>query len=182
MTEPFVGSIQYFAFGFAPRGWATCSGQVMQVTQNQALFALIGTLYGGDGRTTFQLPDLQGRSMVGFGLGNPPQNVSSYTIGTKGGTESGVLPLPSHTHTATLKIAANSSVPNSSEEALPVGTFPAAPKTAQLYAPTLVANSFLGAPQVSVTTAGAGTPISFLSPYVALTCCIALTGLFPSRN
>lgn len=97
--EPFIGTIGIFAFNFAPRGWATCEGQLLSIAQNTALFALVGTYYGGDGRTTFGIPDLRGRVPISQGTG---PGLSSYSIGSKGGAEEfsiSVTNLPSHTHT-----------------------------------------------------------------------------------
>src|SRR5216117_169121 len=99
--EPFIGQIQAFGFSFAPRGWATCSGQILSIAQNTALFSLLGTTYGGNGQTTFALPDLRGRAMIGPGQGPA---LSSHVLGEVGGTESTTLnpnQMPAHTHTAT---------------------------------------------------------------------------------
>ena len=83
-SEPFIGTIQYFGFNFAPRGWGLCQGQLLPISQNTALFSLLGTTYGGDGRTTFGLPDDRGRVLIGMGTG---PGLSAYTIGSRGGTE-----------------------------------------------------------------------------------------------
>src|SRR5687767_9318635 len=99
--EPFLGQIQAFGFNFAPRGWAQCQGQLLAINTNTALFSLLGTTYGGNGQTTFALPDFRGRTMVGQGQG---PGLSAYTIGQVGGTESVTLTsnnLPAHTHIAT---------------------------------------------------------------------------------
>ena len=101
MSEPFIGQIQPFAFNFAPRNWALCDGQLLPISQNTALFSLIGTTYGGDGRTTFGLPDLRGRVPIHQGHG---PGLSSYVIGQTGGSATNTLTqaqMPSHTHTAT---------------------------------------------------------------------------------
>ena len=99
-NDPFVGQVEIVAFNFAPKGWATCDGQLLSIAQNTALFSLLGTQYGGDGRTTFALPDLRGRMAIGFGQGPGLQN---YEIGQAGGEEQVTLTLseiPAHTHQA----------------------------------------------------------------------------------
>src|ERR1041385_5952172 len=99
MAEPFLGQVEIYAFDFPPKGWAVCAGQLLPINQNQALFALLGTTYGGNGQTTFALPNLQGRVPIGIGLGAGLQN---YVIGDAGGVESVTLAaanLPAHTHT-----------------------------------------------------------------------------------
>lgn len=166
MTEVFLGQILLAGFNFAPRGFAACDGQVMPIAQNQALFALLGTQYGGNGNTTFQLPDLRGRTPLGFGPSAP--------IGSHGGAESvalGVQQLPPHTHrVAGTAAAANARGP---QDAL------FAASGANLYAQpgaqvTLAAQT--------VADAGAGAPHQNMQPYRVLNFCIALEGLFPSRN
>src|ERR1700755_2648639 len=99
MAEPFLGQIQQFGFNFAPRGWAFCNGQLMSIAQNSALFSLLGTMYGGDGVTTFGLPDMRGRASLHFGQGN---GLSNYTQGQQAGVESVTLitaQMPMHNHT-----------------------------------------------------------------------------------
>ena len=101
MAEAFVGEIRAFGFNFAPRSWAFCDGQLLPISQNQALFSLIGTFYGGDGRTTFQLPDLRGRAPIKYGNG---PGLSSYQLGHRGGLEQVTLTqnqMPTHNHVAT---------------------------------------------------------------------------------
>jgi len=100
MSEPFLGQITAFGFNFAPRSWGFCSGQIISISQNSALFALLGTTYGGDGRTTFMLPDLRGRMPISFNQG---PGLSSRPLGQRGGSETQALDnasLPSHSHTA----------------------------------------------------------------------------------
>jgi microcystin-dependent protein len=186
MQDPFIGNIQYFAFDYAPKGWALCNGALLPVNQNQALFALIGTYYGGDGRTNFELPDLQGRSIIG--QGSATANTSAYTMGAKSGVETAtvtVAAMPMHTHTAAPRIAYSNATATSPD---PTGAYPAPPfEGGTMYANVPVSNNYLGTPPssgatITVQLAGAGAPFNLLSPYIALTCCIATTGYYPSRN
>ncbi|MDR3679433.1 MAG: tail fiber protein [Flavipsychrobacter sp.] len=188
MTEPFIGSIQYFGFNYAPRGWHACDGTVLQITQYQALFAVLGTYYGGDGRTTFALPDLRGRAMISAYIGGTvPTGLTPYNMGTKAGVTGVTLTssaLPQHTHTVTgLKIAVNNTLPNSS---IPVnevpGTVSGPNAPTPMYTTAASTNTFLGTPNVTVNSAGGSQPFNVQNPYLALNCCVALQGLFPSRN
>jgi microcystin-dependent protein len=167
MSEPFLGQISIFAFGFAPKGWAQCNGQVMPIAQNQALFALLGTTYGGNGQNTFALPDLRGR--VGMHAGrNHPQ-------GQSGGEEAHTLSIaetPSHTHAALC-----SSSPATTAD--PSGAFWAA-KSGGLSPYASTSNSQCS-PQAIAASAG-GQPHNNMAPTLTLSFCIALTGIFPSRN
>jgi microcystin-dependent protein len=184
MNQPFLGTIQYFAFPFAPTGYALCSGQAMPINQNQALFALLGTMYGGNGTTTFNLPDYRGRTIVGVGNG--------YVQGQLAGTEGTTIlatNLPAHTHTGTVQFAANNAVVAGVDTV--TNSYPAAGAivargggvTAEnVYATAATANSYLGAPSVTIATAGSSIPFTNLSPYLAVTCAIATQGIFPSRN
>jgi microcystin-dependent protein len=171
-SEPFIGQIQYFPYNFAPRSWAFCNGQLLPISQNTALFALIGTFYGGDGRTTVGLPDMRGRAPIHPGQG---PGLSRYAIGQKGGVETVTLTsnqVPSHSHTL---FGTN----NLGDQASPAGGALARDGRDQTYrneAPDtdLVADS--------IATSGGGQPHNNMPPYLALNCNIALTGLFPSRN
>jgi microcystin-dependent protein len=169
MSQPFLGQIQAFPFTFAPRGWALCNGQLLPISQNQALFSLLGTQYGGNGTQTFALPNLQGSFSVG--LSTTSSNFSA--IGATGGESSHTLTateLPAHTHTP----VGTSAAPTTGS---PISTFPAA-----------LANAYqTGAPDTpatlgSGTTAGTSTPHENRPPFLALNFCIALQGVFPSRN
>ena len=165
MTEPFIGEIQVFPFGFAPRGWAQCNGQLLPINQNQALFSLLGTMYGGDGRTTFALPDLRGRVPVGVGNG--------FVQGQRAGEEAHTLivpEMPAHAHQA---IASSAS--------------PSSPNPSGATWANMGANSYTASPNApmagnAVAPAGGGQPHENRSPYLALNFCIALVGLFPSRS
>ncbi|MGQ4582320.1 tail fiber protein [Lysobacter sp. F60174L2] len=166
MTEVFLGQIMLTGFNFAPRGFATCDGQLLPIAQNQALFALLGTQYGGNGTTTFGLPDLRGRTPRGFTQAEP--------VGVASGVESVTLTpaqLPTHTHRFVGTTAAAST--SNPRDAL------FAASGTELYAPpgasvTLAANT--------VESCGNDAPHNNMQPYSVLNFCIALTGVFPSRN
>ena len=169
MTDPFIGEIRLFAFTFAPNGWALCDGRMMSIAQNTALFALIGTFYGGDGKVTFALPDLRGRVAISFGQG--PGQPSDHLVGEFGGEETVTLTtnqLPSHNHLLAVNATEGPSP-------TPEGTFPGA---GAAYADA--SNTFM-APQ-TVTQAGAGAEHNNVQPYLALNYCIALEGIFPSHT
>ncbi|MFN2319394.1 MAG: phage tail protein [Dermatophilaceae bacterium] len=168
MAEPFLGEIRAFGFAFAPRGWAACNGQLLPINSNQALFALLGTTYGGDGRTTFALPDLRGRVPIDAG--------PTHTQGNVGGTETQVLSvseLPTHTHgwVASSTPAASAS-PTGNLLAASTATNPAwaAAGTPAAMAPAMIAAS------------GGNAGHENMQPWLALQYCIALQGIFPSRN
>ncbi len=188
MYEPFIGSIQYFGFNFAPKGWHVCDGSLLPITQYQAMFALLGTYYGGDGRTTFGIPDLRGRTMIGAYIGGTvPAGSTSYAMGNKGGVPTVTIPasaLPQHTHTVTgMKIGVNTSSASSSG---PANQVPSMAQSSSgdtaIYASTATAGVNLGAPNVTVNTAGGSQPFNVMNPYLVLTCCVAVQGYFPSRN
>jgi microcystin-dependent protein len=201
MSEPYLGQIQSFAFAFNPRGWALCAGQQMNVQQNAALFALLGTYYGGNGSTTFNLPDLQGRVAIGQGQGPGLQN---YPIGQKSGVASAamtVAQMPAHSHTFTgstggLSLKASSqngvqSVPGSGTP--PAYTLGSAVDDAGslsifLYtdaAPDITLNtgsSGGGGGTGSIGNTGGSQPISLMQPVLAINYCIATMGIFPTRD
>ncbi|MGA8552455.1 MAG: tail fiber protein [Stellaceae bacterium] len=182
MSEPFLSMIEAFGFNFAPQGWALCAGQTLSIAQNQALFALLGTIYGGNGTTTFNLPDLRGRIAVGFGQGPGP---SPYNQGAAGGQETHQLlgsEVPSHTHTLN---ATNNGQSNGTN--LPSGTvlmgsgygIEANNPVENIYsnaAPTLA----MGANAIG--PAGGNVPHENRMPFLTINYCIALQGIFPSRN
>ncbi len=163
MTEPFIGEIQIFPFGFAPRGWAQCNGQLLPINQYQALFALLGTTYGGNGQTTFALPDLRGRVPAGVGGG--------FVQGERAGEEVHTLTLnemPSHAHQAFASSAPASS-PN-----------PSGAAWANMGADAYDASANAPMARNAVAPAGGGQPHENRSPYLTLNFCIALVGIFPS--
>jgi microcystin-dependent protein len=176
--EPFIGETIVVAFDFCPRGWAAAEGQLLVIAQNQALFSLLGTQYGGDGRVTFGLPDLRGRAVINQGQG---PGLSNYTIGQPTGTTSFTLTtanLPSHTHTAELKV-----VPTAGNEGNPVrNSLAAAPAGRTIYStadPTAAMNS--GDINILPTTGG-GQSVSNTSPALVMRYCIAVQGIFPVSN
>ncbi|MBX2827113.1 MAG: tail fiber protein [Flavobacteriaceae bacterium] len=167
--EPFIGQIMPVGFNFAPRGWALCDGQILAISSHTALFSLLGTTFGGDGRTTFGLPDLRGRSIVG--VGNGP-GLSPITWGQKGGAESHTLTvgqMPAHTH----NIAVNTAT---GEESSPAGNHIAA--SADSFAEDATSGQNLAAP----ASQGGNQSFGIRDPYLGIYVCIALQGIFPSRN
>jgi microcystin-dependent protein len=165
MAEPFLSEIRIFSFGFAPKGWALCNGQLLPINQNQALFALLGTTYGGDGRQTFALPNLQGR--VSIGVSNP------HPLGERSGEQAhtlAVAELPAHAHAA--KAA------NSTTDTNPVGHY-WAPDIAGDVTFATTANVAL-APGAIANTGGNQAHLN-MQPFLTLNFCIALQGIFPSQ-
>ncbi|MFC7358276.1 phage tail protein [Jejudonia soesokkakensis] len=172
--EPLLGEIMLVGFNFAPRGWAMCEGQILSINQNQSLYSLLGTTYGGDGRTTFALPDLRSRVMVG--VGNGP-GLDSVTLGEKAGaiTHTDTLAeMASHNHGGVLQISSEDGLQPSGNENY-IASHPAAFHTA----PTSGAS--LGG-LATGNQGGNNQPYSIRNPYLGINHCIALTGLFPSRN
>ena len=171
-AEAFIGQIQYFPYSFAPRNWAFCNGQLLSVSENTALFSLLGTTFGGDGRTTFGLPDMRGRAPVHPGTG---PGLTTRRWGEKGGVETVTLTtnqMPSHNHNL---MGTN----NLGDQASPAGNTLARDRRDQTYrneAPNTNMNS------ASIGSAGAGQAHENMAPYLALNCNIATLGVFPSRN
>jgi microcystin-dependent protein len=167
MASPFLGQIMMASFNFPPKGWALCNGQTLPINQNQALFSLLGTTYGGDGRTTFALPNLQGRVPLHFGNG--------ITLGDRGGEESHTLSiaeLPAHQH----GVIGSS---NAADSASPVGSFLTDNGNTD-FVGTGAINTTLSS--AAVINDGGGQPHENRSPFLALTFVIALTGIYPSRT
>ena len=172
MSEPFIGEIRMFGFNFAPRGWALCNGQQLAIQQNAALFSLLGTTYGGNGVSTFQLPNLQGRVPIHMGTG---AGLSTQVPGEMSGSENTTLlvsNLPSHNHT----LAVNS---GAGTQASPSGTY-LAESDRRDFQFASSSNATMAASAIS--SIGSNIPISIMQPYLVVNFCIALVGIFPSRN
>ena len=166
MSEPFLGQIYLVGYNFAQRGFSLCQGQLLAISQFSALFSLLGTNFGGDGRTTFGLPNLAGRTAIGQGTG---PGLTPRTIGQSGGAETASISevnMPSHTHTATLNAETGAA-----SESNPTGNLPGA-------AP----NRAMSTEAVVVNPAGGQQPFNTISPFLVLNYEIALQGIFPSRS
>ena len=179
--DPFLAQITVFGCNFAPQGWALCQGQVMSISQYTALFSLIGTYYGGNGQTTFALPDLRSRAPIGFGQG---PGLSNYAIGGTGGQETVSINTSSYpTHTHGLLAGASAATANT-----PGGSIEAEGQTGgrggavnlALYSASGTRTTL--APAALTAAAGGGQPHNNLQPYLALNFCIALQGIFPARS
>ena len=165
MAEPFLSEIRTFSFNFPPKGWAFCTGQLLPINQNQALFSLLGTTYGGNGQTTFGLPNLQGQAPIHVGNG--------HTLGERAGSTSVTInqqQMPTHTH-------ALNATDNNGATANPNGAFLGAFNNGYL-APTQLTSLHPD----SVTSVGGSQPHNNMQPYLVLNFCIALQGIFPSRD
>src|SRR5437867_3034741 len=169
MAEPFLSEIRIFSFVFAPKGWALCNGQLLPINQNQALFSLLGTTFGGDGRVNFALPDLRSRTPIHVGSG--------HTLGEKGGEQAHTLSIaeiPTHTHVLSASSqAANASPPT------PIANILASSAPGQAFgSPTQLAAMH----PTSVTNTGGSQAHLNMQPFLTLSFCIALQGIFPSPN
>jgi microcystin-dependent protein len=165
VSTPYLSEIKIMSFPFAPKGWAQCNGQLLPINQNQALFSLLGTMYGGDGRTTFALPNLQGRVPIHMGSGFPQ--------GSLGGEQAHTLTLgeaPLHVHAAY-------GTSSDGDSPIPAGNFLGAADN--MYAP--LSNPVALTP-ATVTNAGGSQAHENMQPYLVLNFCIALQGIFPSQN
>lgn len=170
MSEPFLAEVRIVGFNFAPRGWAFCDGQILPINQNQSLYSLLGTTYGGDGRTSFALPDLRGRTGIHVGASNGTEHL----LGSKSGEETHALnagEMPQHRHQVNASDAAiNNQQPGGNRPGNVTNLAYHAAANNQDMANGVVAN------------AGGGQAHNNMQPYLALNFCIALQGLFPSRN
>jgi microcystin-dependent protein len=177
MSEPFLGEIRIMSFNFAPKGWTFCNGQTLPINQNQALFALLGTTFGGNGINDFQLPNLQGNVVVGAGSG---PGLSPDNVGQTGGEAAHTLALteiPQHTHTVNAASASGSATAPSAGSAFapdgaahPTKTYSSTAAAGPAMAPTLIQNG------------GSSQAHDNHMPYLTVSFCIALQGIFPSRN
>jgi microcystin-dependent protein len=171
MSDPFLGEIRLLPYDFAPLGWALCDGSVLSIAQNTALFSLLGTTYGGDGRTTFALPDLRGRVAVSSGQG---PGLSDHLLGQVGGDETVTLAtdeLPAHSHAVAAHRTRGS-------HASPNGRVPGHSSSGTVYADASDGTQ-MSAHTIAAT--GGGQPHDNLQPYLALNYCIATEGIYPSR-
>lgn len=167
MSDPFLGEIKIVGFNFAPKGWAQCNGQFLPINQNQALFSLLGTMYGGNGQTTFGLPDFRGKVPIHVGAG--------FTQGQAGGEAAHTVTqseMPQHVHVA-MGIDQNGDqiVPTSNVLSIVTGLYAGGGS-----------GSLVSLAPASVTNVGGSQPHDNMQPYLTLTFCIALIGIFPSRN
>jgi microcystin-dependent protein len=172
MSEPFVGEIRMFAGSFAPRGWAFCDGQLLAVSQNDALFSLLGTIYGGDGRTTFGLPDLRGRIPIHAGDG---PGLSPRRLGAKAGAENVTLTvnqLPSHSHEARLSTAGGT-------QTSPDGELLGASPNVRIFRPMPPDQNMKSG---STTKVGGSRSHTNLMPFLCINFIIALFGIYPSQH
>jgi microcystin-dependent protein len=176
--DAFLGEIRLMSFPFAPKGWLYCQGQLLSVSQNPALYSLLGVTYGGNGQTTFGLPDLRGRVIVGAGSG---VNLSPYTMGQLGGSEmlsltTGQIPAHSHTFAGTVRTG------DSPDLKSPAGAFPAPGAATQFSAgtPTMPMNA--GTLSGALANTGGSAPHENRQPLLVLNYAIAITGIFPSRQ
>lgn len=173
-SEPFLGQIAFVPYNFAPQGWAECNGQLMSISQNTALFSLLGTTYGGNGTTTFALPDMRGRVLVHSG-----QSASSgtiYTMGDIGGAENVTLTvaqMPPHSH-------AVSAVTSEGNQNIPTNSLPADTKILDKEYSDAPANTTMGSSMIKPT--GGGQSHENRPPFITLKCIIALNGIYPTHS
>jgi microcystin-dependent protein len=178
--DPFLGEIRMMGFGIIPKGWLACQGQLLPINQNQALFALLGTTYGGNGQTTFALPDLRGRAAIGFGQA---PGLGNYYQGQAGGSESVTLTaaqMPSHGHLLAGSLKADAGADGTD----PSGAYPAAPADATRPFATGTPNATLNSAALAGSTANAGNGAGHENrqPVLGMNYCIAVQGMFPTRN
>ncbi len=193
MADPFMGQIQGFGFNFAPRGWGNCNGALLSINQNTALFSLLSTIYGGDGRTNFALPDLRGRMALNFGQG---PGLPNFRQGVRGGTTTNTLTtaqLPAHSHLGPVHNHQLRATTSPADSLSPASTrVLARTATVDIYARagTNMVSMADVAPGEAITEAGGGAtsntgtgnPVNNLPPYQVIEVCIALQGIYPSRN
>lgn len=176
MSDPFIGEIRIFAGNFAPYGWAFCNGQLLSISQNTALFAVIGTTYGGDGKTNFALPNLQGRIPVQFGQG---PGLSNRDLGASFGEETATLAanqMPAHGHSATIK-GASTGATNQPQDNL----FGKIART-NMYSSPDAALTNMAEGSISLQNAGGSLAHNNMQPYTTLNFVIAIYGIFPARS
>jgi len=174
--EGTLAEVRSFVGNFAPRNWAFCSGQLLSISQNQALFSLLGTIYGGDGRTTFALPDLRGRIPMQQGSG---PGLSHVNLGQRSGQENTVLSqsqMPAHTHTATLNARREDGANFN-----PAGGVLAADTSASIYSSN-APDTTMSSASITMSSSGSSQDVSLRNPYLGVNMIICTAGLFPSRS
>jgi microcystin-dependent protein len=181
MQNPFLGQITFYSYSFAPKGWIECAGQILPISQYAALFALLGTAFGGNGTSNFALPDLQGRVPVGIG---PLPGGSDYVMGETGGAENVTITtseMAAHNHTLAASTAQGTvDNPTGAILASPyVGSRSTGVSTGSIYNPGTPNTNLVPA---SLSLAGGNQPHNNLQPFLVLRPCIALSGVFPARN
>lgn len=183
--EGTIGEIRMFAGNFAPKYWAFCAGQLISINHNQALFSVIGTIYGGDGQNTFGLPDLRGRVPIGPGQG---PGTSNYTLGQMSGTETNTLninQLPAHNHNGSLKVSSGNATQSAATNGASIAT-PGNGSGRSFVATdgfnTVSPDITLNAESVTTQNTGGNIPVNNVQPYLAMNYIICLQGLYPSRN
>ena len=172
MANPFLAEIRVFPFNFAPTGWAFCYGQLLPISQNTALFSLLGTYYGGDGKSNFALPNLQNSVPVGFGQG---AGLSLYDLGQSGGSQTVTLlvsEMPAHTHSL---LTDNINGPDNNSPGNAALSFPVNMYTSAASPPGPMASQ-------AISAVGGGQPHNNMMPFLTLNFCIALQGIFPARS
>lgn len=183
MGNPLLGELRTFGFNFTPVGWLACNGALQSIADNSALFSLLGTTYGGDGVTTFAVPDLRSRIPIHFGQGPGQPN---YSLGQMAGAPTvqlGVGNMPAHTHTIT-GTASQPAAAGVGTTSAPGGSIPAGSTTGENYAPPAASTGALAPMQItgSLQPTGGGQAFENLPPYLTLNFCIASEGIYPSRN
>ncbi len=172
MSEPFIGEIRMFAGNFAPRGWALCDGQLLAISQHDALFSLLGTIYGGDGRTSFALPEMRGRLPIHAGTG---PGLSSRLLGSRAGDENVTVvenELPPHNHGLQVSTAPG-------ELQKPIDMYLASSPTVRMYRPT---PSTVNLDAAMVNNTGGSAPHTNVMPFTCVNFIITLVGIYPSRT
>ena len=185
--EPFIGQIQTFAFNYAPKGWSRCDGQIIAIANYQALFSLLGTTFGGDGRSTFGLPDLRGRSIVHTG---PGPGIDNIAWGERGGSNLGYLTIaniPSHSHTltnGTANVKVGATAGEAIDEADSGSNGIQDGGTNEIFTESPTTANFIGGVEVSGSTdaSGSGQAFNIRTPFLGMGVCIAMDGLFPPRS
>jgi microcystin-dependent protein len=178
MTQAFVGQLVHVGFAFAPKGYALCNGQLLPISQNTALFSLLGTFYGGDGKSNFALPDMRGRAPVKFGQG---PGLTLYDIGEATGAEGATLDptqIPAHAHT--LVVSTDKGTTAAPAAGSMLGRAVALTQLPLVYIPSTPAPTLVNTAAKSIRVTGGLPPV--IQPALTVSCCIALQGIFPARN